>query len=71
MPGSNHPITRVSQDGDTYQDRRLLDGRRFEVLKNFPDRAQLGADLERWATAFCYTELEYCWLVSCTLGSHA
>jgi SAM-dependent methyltransferase len=71
VPGSSHPITRVSQDGDSYQDRRLADGRRYEVLKNFPDRAQLAADLERWATAFSYTELEYYWLMSCSVAGPA
>lgn len=71
VPGSSHPINRVSQDGDTYQDRRLLDGRRYEVLKNFPDRARLAADLEPWATSFSCTELEYYWLVSCILPRSA
>jgi SAM-dependent methyltransferase len=71
VAGSNHPITRVSEDGDSYQDRRLLDGRRYEVLKNFPDSARLAADLEPWATAFSYTQLQYFWLVSCTLAGPA
>jgi SAM-dependent methyltransferase len=71
VPGSNHPITRVSQDGDSYQDRSLRDGRRYEVLKNFPDRARLAADLARWATGFSYTELEYYWLMSAALARPA
>ncbi len=41
------------------------------MLKNFPDRAQLAADLERWATAFSYTELEYYWLMSAALSDPA
>jgi ubiquinone/menaquinone biosynthesis C-methylase UbiE len=71
VPGSNHPITRVGRDGDSYQDRRLGDGRRYEVLKNFPDRAQLASDLEPWTTAFSHTELDYYWLSSCTLAGSA
>ncbi len=71
VAGSSHPITRVSQDGDRYQDRRLLDGRQYEVLKNFPDRAQLARDLEGWVTAFSYTQLEYYWLVSAVLAGPA
>jgi SAM-dependent methyltransferase len=71
VAGSNHPITRVSEDGDSYQDRRLLDGRRYEVLKNFPDAARLAADLEPWATAFSYTQLQYFWLVSAALAGPA
>ena len=45
VPGSNHPVTRTGPDGDTYQQRQLADGRGYEVLKNFPDGAQLEADL--------------------------
>jgi ubiquinone/menaquinone biosynthesis C-methylase UbiE len=71
VAGSNHPVTRVSSDGDSYQDRRLSDGRRYEVLKNFPDRAQLARDLEPWATAFSHTELEYYWLVSASVAGPA
>ncbi len=71
VPGSNHPITRTGPDGDTYQQRRLLDGRRYEVLKNFPSRAQLAADLAPWATCLQFTELEYFWLACCVLSRSA
>jgi SAM-dependent methyltransferase len=71
VPGSNHPISRVGDDGDSYQLRRLQDGREYEVLKNFPDRRQLERDLRPWATRLRYTELEYYWLGSCTLAGSA
>lgn len=62
VEGSNHPITRTTADGDTYQTRQLSDGRTFEVLKNFPTREQFAADLApaevRW------TELTYFWIAS-------
>ena len=67
VPGSNHPVTRTEPDGDTYQRRQLADGRSYEVLKNFPTRAQLTADLAGSATALAWTELEYFWLAACTL----
>jgi SAM-dependent methyltransferase len=67
VPGSNHPISRTGPDGDTYQNRRLADGREYEVLKNFPSRDQLAADLEPAATDLAWTELEYYWLASCVL----
>ena len=67
VPGSNHPISRTGPDGDTFQLRRLRDGREYEVLKNFPDREQLAADLRPWATGLRHTELEYYWLASCEL----
>jgi SAM-dependent methyltransferase len=68
VPGSNHPITRTGPDGDTFQLRRLRDGREYEVLKNFPGRGQLTADLAPWAADLRYTELEYYWLASAELA---
>lgn len=67
VPGSNHPVTRTGPDGDTFQLRRLRDGREYEVLKNFPDRQQLAADVRPWASGLQYTVLEYYWLASCEL----
>jgi SAM-dependent methyltransferase len=65
--GSNTPVSRSGPDGDTYQRRSLADGREYEVLKNFPSREQLAADLESAATDLAWTELEYYWLASCVL----
>jgi SAM-dependent methyltransferase len=67
VPGSSTPVSRTGPDGDTYQRRRLADGREYEVLKNFPDRGQLTADLEPAATDVRWTELEYYWVASCVL----
>jgi SAM-dependent methyltransferase len=67
VPGSNHPITRTGPDGDTFQLRKLRDGREYEVLKNFPGRGQLAADLAPWVADLRYTELEYYWLASSEL----
>jgi SAM-dependent methyltransferase len=67
VSGSNTPISRTGPDGDTYQRRRLADGREYEVLKNFPSREQLAADLEPVATDVAWTELTYYWLASCVL----
>jgi demethylmenaquinone methyltransferase/2-methoxy-6-polyprenyl-1,4-benzoquinol methylase len=46
VPGSNIPIARRDADGNTYQARVLPDGRRHEVLKNFPDEADARAAVE-------------------------
>jgi SAM-dependent methyltransferase len=67
VPGSNHPITSTGPDGDTYQQRRLADGRGYEVLKNFPSREQVAADLAGVATELSWTELDYYWLATCAL----
>lgn len=67
VPGSSTPVSRTAPDGDTYQRRQLADGREYEVLKNFPSRAQLAADLAAAATDLDWTELEYYWVASCVL----
>jgi len=67
VPGSSTPISRVDPSGDTYQRRRLADGREYEVLKNFPSREQLAADLASAAADLLWTELEYYWLAACVL----
>jgi SAM-dependent methyltransferase len=68
VPGSSLPVTRTGPDGDTYQQRKLADGRSYEVLKNFPDRPQVEADLAGVAAGLTWTELEHYWLVECTLA---
>jgi SAM-dependent methyltransferase len=67
VEGSNHPVTRTTPDGDTYQQRKLADGSEYEVLKNFPSRSQLAADLDSVATELDWTGLDYFWLATCTL----
>jgi SAM-dependent methyltransferase len=68
VEGSVHPIARTGPDGDTYQLRRLHDGRQYEVLKNFPTQQQLAADLAPWARNLSYTELPNFWLACCELA---
>jgi SAM-dependent methyltransferase len=68
VAGSNYPITRTGPDGDTYQQRRLADGREYEVLKNFPDREEVAAALAGVATELTWTEFTYYWLATCVLA---
>ncbi|MET7279349.1 class I SAM-dependent methyltransferase [Kribbella sp. NPDC005582] len=57
VEGSSSPITRTAPTGDTYQTRRLSDGREYEVLKNFPTgAADVAPGVVEW------TELTYFWL---------
>ncbi|MEZ5730409.1 MAG: hypothetical protein R3E48_22025 [Burkholderiaceae bacterium] len=46
VQGSSTPISRVDADGNSYQQRRLADGRTFEVMKNFPTAQAVAAELE-------------------------
>ena len=67
VPGSNHPISRTTEAGDTYQRRTLNDGRSFEILKNFPGRAQFTTDVADAAADVRWTQLRYYWLAACVL----
>lgn len=64
VPGSSTPISRTSPEGDTYQHRTLSDGAGFEILKNFPGRAQFTADV---GTTVDWTDLPYYWLATSIL----
>jgi hypothetical protein len=66
-PGSSTPISRTGAEGDTYQYRQLADGREYEIVKNFPGREQVAADLDDAATDMAWTELDYYWVASGTL----
>jgi demethylmenaquinone methyltransferase/2-methoxy-6-polyprenyl-1,4-benzoquinol methylase len=61
VEGSSTPISRTDGDGNTYQSRKLGDGTRHEVLKNFPRPAELRLRLGRDTEV---TEYEYYWLAS-------
>ena len=62
VEGSSTPISRRDADG-SYQLRRLADGSGHEVLKNFPNEAELVAEIADCGTAVEYTALEYYWLL--------
>jgi SAM-dependent methyltransferase len=67
VPGSSTPISRTSPDGDTFQLRTLNDGRSYEIVKNFPARAQFAADVAAVGAEVEWTELHYFWLATYTL----
>lgn len=64
VAGSNQPITRRDTQGNTYQSRTLENGRRFEVLKNFPTGAELRASVEGMARDVKVTMLTYYWCMT-------
>jgi len=67
VPGSNLPITRRDDAGNTYQTRVLDDGSTHEVLKNFPTREQAFAMLGERARDPQWTEFQHYWALTYTL----
>lgn len=64
VEGSSTPLARRDAAGNTYQERRLADGSRHEVLKNFPAPGELEARLGRRGTDLRVTRYEYYWLAT-------
>jgi len=68
LKGTRHPFTRRDVAGNTYQTRRLEDGREYEVLKNIPTEAELRGYLDGIATDIVYETLTYYWCLSYRTG---
>lgn len=64
VPGSSTPISRKDNDGNTFQDRLLSNGHRYEVLKNFPDEQEVRAILATEVTDWQWMNLNYFWLLT-------
>ena len=62
VPGSSTPISHFDADGNSFQERRLRDGSKHTVLKNFPKEDALLADIRGVGVAAHYTTLEYYWV---------
>ncbi len=67
VEGSSTPVSRSDARGNTYQMRSLDDGTQYEVLKNFPSRAQLHEALGAFAEAIEVVELPHYWYVGCRI----
>jgi demethylmenaquinone methyltransferase/2-methoxy-6-polyprenyl-1,4-benzoquinol methylase len=63
VTGSSTPVHHVDAAGNAFQERRLDDGSLHLVLKNFPTKDELLADIEGLGTAAEYTALDYYWLL--------
>lgn len=64
VEGSSTPLARRDAAGNTYQERRLADGSRHEVLKNFPEPGELEGRLARFGDEVQVTLYQYYWLAS-------
>jgi demethylmenaquinone methyltransferase/2-methoxy-6-polyprenyl-1,4-benzoquinol methylase len=68
VPGSSTPISRTDSEGNTCQMRRLADGTSHEVLKNFPDEAEVRGLLAGTAVEFQWKTLAYYWFLTYKTG---
>jgi len=64
VPGSNTPISRTDDEGNTYQVRKLENGNEYEVLKNFPDEKEVREMIGDAAAELSWTELQYHWFLT-------
>src|SRR5258706_2718643 len=67
VPGSSTPVSRVDEAGNSYQARTLADGSQHEVLKNFPEPAELLAAVEPYAAASQERPVDHYWLLQYSL----
>jgi len=64
VEGISTPISRVDIDGNTYQVRKLEDGREYEILKNFPTKNEILETLGNKIKNLKIIFLEYFWIIS-------
>ena len=63
VEGISTPVAGIDAAGNTYQMRRLGDGSRVRVLKNFVSEGELRERIGPHAARFRFTALQYYWLV--------
>jgi len=69
VSGSNWPITRTDDAGNTYQRRTLNDGSVHEVLKNFPSAEEIVSTISAaGGRDVLHRSLTYYWYVSYVVG---
>lgn len=64
VEGSSTTLSRTDEAGNTYQQRSLEDGCRFEILKNFPDSDELQKTLQTVLLKPSVRTSQYFWLAS-------
>ncbi len=62
--GIRIPISRIDNNGNTYQIRKLQDGREYEILKNFPTRETFYEILGKRVKNLKIEFLTYFWIVT-------
>ncbi|MFM2226564.1 MAG: hypothetical protein RJA07_2766 [Bacteroidota bacterium] len=66
VEGSNHPITKTDEQGNSFQTRKLADDTTHLVLKNFPTEIFLRHKLKDIADEIKFINLTYYWIICFT-----
>lgn len=66
VEGSNHPITKIDNQGNSFQTRKLEDNTTHLVLKNFPTEIFLRDKLKSISDKFEFFNLTYYWIICYT-----
>jgi SAM-dependent methyltransferase len=69
VAGSNHPITNIDEQGNTFQTRKLEDGTEHLVLKNFPTEGLINYKLKDSTNTIRVINLTYFWILIYTIPS--
>jgi len=67
VEGDSTPIARTDSEGNTYQIRRLPDGSRHEVIKNFPTDSTLRKKMTGYARDIRIVRNQHFWMLTCVL----
>lgn len=63
VEGSNLPISRTDEQGNTFQTRSLDTGEQVEVLKNFYTQDFLREKTKQMVSIFNFIQLKYFWIL--------
>ncbi|MCP4180539.1 MAG: class I SAM-dependent methyltransferase [bacterium] len=63
VKGSNTSVSKTDNNGDSFQSRKLEDGSKHEVLKNFPSKDELYKTFKNFSTRLEIQFFDYYWLI--------
>lgn len=66
VEGSSTIISRTDKNGNTYQERFLQSGDRFEVVKNFPNQNELEQIIMEYGEKYEWIDFDYYWIMKFT-----
>ena len=68
VEGSNTPFSRIDGEGNSYQLRKLKDGRTYEILKNFPSENEFIKQIAPYGINIQFRKFTYFWCACYTLA---